>query len=174
MKTIEVTDEMYDALMEISKEMNTQDHRCTRMPYFFQVQEKEEIPAYDGDYVLFSHDSELELRDKEDKVEWLKEAVHERTYEFLGWEDEIEDIDSLDEDTLDDIIQECGFDIYYIQEKNIYSNAFFTSKACDEHIRINGHNLKKPSNFLTHAYRNPEMEVVSKFLCELSGGKLHT
>ena len=32
MKSIEVTDEMYDSLMNISKELNTQGHRCTRMP----------------------------------------------------------------------------------------------------------------------------------------------
>lgn len=40
MKTIEVTDEMYKFLEELSTELNTQNHRCTAMPYFFQVQTK--------------------------------------------------------------------------------------------------------------------------------------
>ena len=40
MKTIQVTDEMHDFLINISKELNTQSHRATAMPYFFQVQTK--------------------------------------------------------------------------------------------------------------------------------------
>jgi hypothetical protein len=43
MKTIEVSDEMYEKLMEISKEMNSQSNRGTAMPYFFQVQTKNPI-----------------------------------------------------------------------------------------------------------------------------------
>jgi len=48
MRTIKVNDEMYEFLINLSKELNTQDHRCTAMPYFFQVQTKEQVPAADG------------------------------------------------------------------------------------------------------------------------------
>ena len=41
MKTIKISDEMYSSLMELSKEINGQDHRATQMPYLFQVQTKE-------------------------------------------------------------------------------------------------------------------------------------
>lgn len=37
MKTIKINDEMYEFLMNLSKELNTQNHRATAMPYFFQI-----------------------------------------------------------------------------------------------------------------------------------------
>ena len=48
MKTIKVTDEMHNFLIELSKELNTQNHRATRMPYFFQIQTKEQIASAEG------------------------------------------------------------------------------------------------------------------------------
>ena len=47
MKIIEIEDEMYEFLMNLSKELNTQDHRGTAMPYFFQIQTKEKVAAPD-------------------------------------------------------------------------------------------------------------------------------
>ena len=55
-----------------------------------------------------------------------------------------------------------------------YQNTFFTAKACQEHIDSNDYHYKSPDVFLNHAWRNPEMELIATFLCELSGGKLHT
>ena len=49
-----------------------------------------------------------------------------------------------------------------------YENAFFTEKAAREHIRINGHNLNEPRTYVNHAYRNPEMELIIKFLRSLT------
>ena len=50
MKTIEVSDEMYDKLVELSKEMLSQDPRCTRMPHLFQVRETKRIYGVDGNF----------------------------------------------------------------------------------------------------------------------------
>ena len=172
MKTIKVTDEMYEFLMDLSKELNTQDHRCTAMPYIFQVREVEEIPAHEycGDReVLYSSAHESELIDLEDKIEFIKDYEIENVF----YEEEIEDIDNQDEYTVDQILIEEGFEKYYVQDHYTYSNAFLTSKACDEHIRVNKHNLKQPVNYLSGAFRNQELEKVFQFLCELSGGKLH-
>ena len=48
MKTINVSDEMYEALIEISTNMKNQDNRCTASPYFYQVRCKKEVAAYEG------------------------------------------------------------------------------------------------------------------------------
>ena len=48
MKQIEVTDEMYDFLMKLSIEINAQDNRSTAMPYFFQIQTKEQVPTMES------------------------------------------------------------------------------------------------------------------------------
>ncbi len=61
MKTIEITDEMYDSLMEISKELNTQNHRSTAMPYFFQIQDETEAIVYEdnGGEIKYIHDGDI-------------------------------------------------------------------------------------------------------------------
>ena len=38
-KTIEISDEMYDKLIELANEMTTQDPRGTRMPHMFQIRD---------------------------------------------------------------------------------------------------------------------------------------
>lgn len=175
MKTIEVSDEIYESLMNISKEMTTQDNRCTAMPYFFQVRETKEIPAHDGsgDQVWYNHDCELEVRTRDEKIEWLCEDADSMSGHLKSKEEIKEQFENLDDYDIDSLLEEKGFCKYNVQEHFEYSNAFFTSKACDEHIRINRHNLTNPVNYLSHAFRNPEMELISKFLCELSGGKMH-
>lgn len=78
MKTIEVNDEMYEFLCNLSKEIKTQDNRGTRPPYFFQVQEEEECPVPDGfGDEVWVMDGQV-LRTDED----IKETV----FEYNGWE----------------------------------------------------------------------------------------
>ena len=168
MKTITVNNEMYEFLMNLSKELNTQDHRGTRMPYFFQVQTQEQIAVPEGcgteawccDGAIIETESEIMdaiIEFKEWSIEYAEKHYHE-----------------LDEDEVEETLETAGYrKINYDYRANL-ENAFLTSKACDEHIRINKHNLNSPSNYLSGAFRNPELEMLMKFLCELTGGKLHT
>ena len=79
MKTIEITDEMYNALMEISKELNTQNHRCTAMPYMIQLSEKKEVAAYEGcgETYWFGNEGE-KLYTEDDENEVIKEHLQEK------------------------------------------------------------------------------------------------
>lgn len=170
MKQIEVTDEMYEFLMNLSNELNTQDHRGTRMPYFFQVQTQEVqyVPEGCGTEVWVCDGSTIET----------EEEIKEEVLRYKEW-------DSLEESEAERLFSELDFwEIDEIMEENWrkvnmtheprYENSFLTSKACDEHIRVNKHNLNSPVNYLSGSFRNPELEMVMKFLCELNGGKLHT
>lgn len=172
MKTIQVTDEMYDFLMSLSKEIKEQDNRATAMPYFFQVRETKEVPAHEGsgEEVLYSSEYEMELRTDNDKVEWIKE--HKDYFIGTMYEEESKDV-GVHTSTwdLDSMLTELDFDKFYVDTDYEYGNAFFTSKACDEHIRINRHNLKYPVNYLSHAYRNDEMEMIFKFLLGLTNNQ---
>jgi hypothetical protein len=166
MKTIDVTDEMYDFLMDLSKELNTQDHRCTAMPYFFQVKTTKEIPTGEGmgDEVWVC-DGEICLRDDDDAVfeynEWdLKNVEHLKKYnDLLEYE-----IDEL----LENNYRKC-----YVTTKDVYENAFLTEKACRKHIEANHYHYSDPKDYLQYAFRNPELEKVMEFICSLSGGSLH-
>lgn len=53
-------------------------------------------------------------------------------------------------------------------------NCFLTEKACKEHIESNHYHYTDPKDYLNHAWRNPEMELISKFLCGLVGKEIYT
>lgn len=165
MKTIQLSDEMHAALMEISKGLNNQSHRGTAMPYFFQVQTEHQIAVPEG------NGNEAWYMD-EGTIETEKEIV-DTIYDYKCGKMTKKKIKELDSYDKEEILEEAGWrKVYYDYEKRL-ENAFFTEKACEHHIKINSHNLNKPHSYLSHAFRNPEMETVLTFLCELSGGKIH-
>lgn len=174
MKTIQVSDEMYEFLTDLSVELNLQDNRCTASPYFFQVREIKEVAAHKGSgiEVLYSSEHEKELRTDEEKVAWIKE--HEDSFFETPFEDEAREVGHHTmTHELDEMLIELGFEEFYVEDMPVFSNTFLTSKACDEHIRVNGHNLRHPSNYLSHAFRNPELEKVLEFLRGITNDKPH-
>ena len=164
MKTIEVTDEMYDFLINLSKELNNQDHRCTAMPYFFQIQTNEEIavPEGNGNEAWYNDGIKLEGEDEINDyiAEYQDKPIEEIIYKE-DWEKE-------------EILENAGWYKVYYDYEHRYQNAFFTEKACKEHIRLNHYHYNEPVDYLSHAFRNPELEMVLKFICKLTNGKLHT
>lgn len=168
-KNIEVTDEMYEFLMNLSNELNTQDHRCTATPYFFQIQEKKKIPTAEGcGETVWVCDGEIHLITDED----IKEAVFEYKEWDLESEEDKKKFDKLYECEIEEVL-EINYQKFDVTTENVYTNAFLTEKACKQHIETNRHHYTKPQDFLTHAFRNPELEKVFEFLCGLTGKKPH-
>ena len=165
MKTIEITDEMYDSLMELSKEINTQDHRGTQMPYIFQIQTQEEVavPEGCGTEAWYFDGSKLETQ----------EEIDQAIFDYYEPEKTMEDIQAMDEWDKEDELEKMDYRKINYDFKDHYENAFFTAKACKEHIRLNHYHYHKPIDYLSFATRNPEMELIFKFLCELTNGKLY-
>lgn len=162
MKKIEVTNEIYNFLLNLSKEIKSQDTRATASPYFFQVQEDEEVGVPEGcGEEVWVCDGEVCLRTEED----IKEAV----FEWKNWEignkkdeKEYQNLTSFDiEEILEENYRKVNVDI-----KHKYSNCFLTLKSYEDHIRQNGHNLCNPRSYLFHAFRNKEMDMLFKFLQE--------
>jgi len=163
MKTIEVSDEMYTQLIELSKEMLSQDPRGTRMPHIFQIRTIEEVAAFPGcGEDIYVNENGIELRTLDEQREYIdKNYIPDKEGE------------EINEYEYDFILEEAGFTKMNVTTKHEYNNIFFTAKACDEHIRLNNYHYREPSCYLNHAWRNPEMELISTFLCELSGGKIY-
>lgn len=159
--TIEVSKEMHDALMIISNELNTQDHLCTRMPYMIQKRESKEVAAYEdcGESIWVCSEG-MTLRDVNEVLEYLKSH---------GVKDNLEDWHLLDLDEFDDelLALNNGWRMIEVTQEDQLENFFFTHKGIKKYY---GEDTK---TYLT-GVRNPELETVMKFLCELSGGKLHT
>ncbi len=167
MKTIKISDEMYDSLMEISKELNTQNHRATAMPYFFQIQTKEEISVGEG--------QGEEIWAFDGSVLENEEEIQEVVIQHQEWEDDeakqlFSELSFYD---INEILESAGYIQHNRDFEKRYQNAFFTEKACKLHIKQNYYHYNNPVDYLSYASRNPEMELVMRFLCELSSGELH-
>lgn len=160
MKTLEVSDEVHDKLVELAKEYFSQDDRITAKPYLFQV--REQVKVYDSGgngSVQFwydeHHNEYYTIEDLKESFDDIPDPEETEIGELYFWHDDWFDNKKL---TLSS----------YSYEPR-YSNAFFTSKGLDEHIRINGHNYHKPDNYLNHAYRNAEMDLMVEFFKQISG-----
>lgn len=170
MKTIEVTDEMYDALVYLSKEITTQDHRATRQPYFFQVITDIDIPSPEGvgNQAWYMDGTTLKTAQE------IKEVI----CEYMEWDplsvEYQEEYDKLEDYRKEQLLEYMGYRIVWYETKQEYQNAFLTDISCREHIEDNKHNYRNPSTYLQHAWRNPDMETIFKFLAGLSGKEIHT
>ena len=173
MKTIEVTEETYAKLVELATEMTTQDPRCTRMPHMFQIRDWKRQYDWnlngdtkcwidrDGDFTVIET-----LEDFKSYLENTDIEEPENLDEL--WEDQY-DLQDWIEDHCDDL-QECSYSM-----EAVYSNCFLTAKAAQEHLDRNDYHYHKNADvYLNHAWRNPEAELVSEFLCGLVGKKLYT
>jgi hypothetical protein len=163
MKTIQVSDEMYAQLMELSKEMNIQDKRATAEPYFFQIQTKKKIYVPDGcgNECWVNDDNEIET----------EEGINDTIFQYEDEAIPIENIQSMKDYEKEEILERAGWRKVNYQFEDQYENAFFTSKACKDHIEKNHYHYHKPIDYLTHAFRNPEMELIFKFLSSLTDKK---
>lgn len=158
MKNIEVSDEMHDFLMELSKEINTQDNRATAKPYFFQIRTQEEVHVAEGCGTKCWHYDGSKIVTEDE----INETIAE--YKELN----VENIEGLPDYEKEEILEDAGWQKANFDYKDEYQNAFLTAKACKEHIRLNHYHYHEPVDYLTHAFRNPELEMVLKFICGLT------
>ncbi|MGH1365834.1 MAG: hypothetical protein ACRBF0_19905 [Calditrichia bacterium] len=136
--SIELPIDVYEKLKTIAKEVETQDNRATAPPYFFQIMEKKRIYGMDDDYA--------------DLFIWVSNHDGEETYHP----------DAVEED-----FDEDKFHKVYYKDEYVYKNAFFSEKAIKRHIELNHYHYSEPKTFLTHAFRNPELELFFQFLKHL-------
>tara|TARA_R110002012_G_scaffold294966_2_gene491321 strand:+ start:444 stop:929 length:486 start_codon:yes stop_codon:yes gene_type:complete len=160
MKTIEITDEMYNALMEISKELNTQNHRCTAMPYMIQLSQKKEVAAYEGCGETYWFGNEGERLDTEDDE---NEVIKEHLQDKYGTDESFEELEDYEKES---ILEDLEYRKLEVTQEDELSNFFFTDKGLRDYYG------KDVNTYMT-GVTNPELKTVMTFLCELSGGKLH-
>lgn len=179
MKTIELSDEMYAKLIELATEMTTQDPRGTRMPHIFQIRDWKKV--YDADlngdvHIILDRGNGIEIETYDQLIEYLND------FEIEFVEDEIKEMwDNRAEyswqSDLVDWLQERVSDIVEHSYSLVpeYTNSFFTAKAAQEHLDKNHYHYHKNADvYLNHAWRNPEAELVSTFLCGLVDKELYT
>jgi hypothetical protein len=179
MKTIEVTDEVYAKLIELATEMTTQDMRGTRMPHMFQIRDWKKVydAELNGGTVFWLDRIEgTEIETVESLIDYLTDCE----VEFDA--DEIKEMwdswkDMMFDDDLKDWLEENRIDLeeYSYSLEPVYTNCFLTAKAAQAHLESNHYHYHKDADvYLNHAWRNPEADLVSTFLCSLVGKEMHT
>lgn len=179
MKTIEVSDEMYAKLIELATEMTTQDPRATRMPHMFQIRDWKRVYDWNlnGDVKIWIDRGEsIEIENFDHLKEYLEDLEIDFDEEKLKslWEEKDKytfesNLDEWIEENCPDL-EECSYSM-----EAVYVNHFLTAKAAEEHLRLNHYHYHKDADvYLNHAWRNPEMDTVSTFLCNLVGKEMHT
>ena len=175
MKTIEISEEMYNKLIELGKEMTTQDPRATRMPHMFQIRDWKKVYDFElnGDTrILVDRSDSCEV----ETFEELKDYLESSEIDFDG-----ENLKKLWEDKggydLGEWLEEhcSSLELCSYTLEAHYTNSFLTAKAANDHLKANYyHYHPKADVYLNHAWRNSEAELVSEFLCGLVGSPLHT
>lgn len=157
MKTINVTDEMYAFLIDLSRELNTQNSRATVNPRFYQILTKEQVAAPEGcGTEAWNYDGSLIETDEE-----INEAIAE--YKGIS----LAKVKKLNDFQKEEILEDAGYRKVWYDYKDIYENAFLTEKACNEHIESKKHHYNNPVSYLTYASYNPELETLIKFLTQI-------
>lgn len=171
---IEITDEMYAKLNELATNMTTQDPRGTRMPHIFQIRDWKKVYDWglNGETHIWINDYETEIETLEEFMDYLNEGeiVHDTKEIKELWEN---DFDFGLPDWIEENcpgLKECSYSM-----EPVYVNSFLTEKAAQEHLDKNYYHYHKNADvYLNHAWRNPEAEIITEFLCGLINKKMYT
>ncbi len=173
MRSIQIPEDIYNKLMEISREIRTQDNRCTAPPHFFQIRERKKIYDWglNGDHQIFVED-DLEIETVQDLIDYhldLNPGLSEQEEREVS-EKIMELWEGVFLSDLEDWVEENHPELKRLSYswEYVYHNSFFTAKACREHIERNNHHYNQGTDYLNHAWRNPEMELVYNFLLSLT------
>lgn len=169
MKTIEVPDSIYDRLKAIADEISTQDSRATARPYLFQIRtdEKVHVPDLNGDFkCIISRDCE-EVGPFSYPV--IADIALNRDVELPDHIKSDDDVNLFSRDVYDWLEENGSYRVESYSIKHRLENAFFTAKGCQAHIKGNGHHYSNPKDYLSYAFRNPEMAVVFELFDLLAG-----
>lgn len=190
MKTINVTDEMYQFLVETGKNILTQDNRCTRTPIVFVIESKCEEMRPEGyaekQKIVDEEGNEESIEDIVEAIIGDLEEVKERM-SLLVDDDEVESLLQKAK-TLEDLFEIIDIDDYIrlfadtwtlihydemFRPKTSEGGFFLTEKAADAHLKINGHHYREPRTYVEYAHRNPEVEGIVNFLKKVAQDSVH-
>jgi len=150
---VEITKSACQFLKQLAKEVKTQDNRCTASPYYYAVEEDEEIVGIDTGWT--------------DDVRWVSEDGEYRlTFDELVASGDHEGMPT-DELEAEEWLEAHGWEKVGVLTRSRYSNVFLTEKAVREHIQANHYHYKNPRDFLFFAGRNPEMKCLIETVVEV-------
>ncbi len=158
-RTIEVTEEQYDFLIELSKRLDTQDNRITADPIF----------------CVYQKSTVLKAPGRGNSSGWLDDEGHitsdediKKSGEVEGWREQNPEDAELDEELI--LIDRLGYEKVEFSEEDVPvgGQVYFTEAAAKAHIAANNYHYNKPFVYVDSAWRNPEIQMLRKILLELT------
>lgn len=108
-------------------------------------------PNYTDKFEYISEDGEYSFQTKEELEEILRSDFPD---EFTSLE--------TDED-----LEVWGFEKIGVKTIPRYENCFLTERAIKTHIKQNHYHYNNPTDYLSHAFRNPELEKLINAVFEI-------
>lgn len=171
MKTIEVRDEDYEVLMELSKELQLQENDYQAFPYYWEARSDKMVKSLNGEGEFFRiyldgevHDLDYFYEDEEIWANYLKEEYERDEYREY---DELNDEESFKEYVLNNI---KGTDeIWYEREQQCKANPSLFKSDVKNFIEYNSHHLgENPHTYANSIWRMPKMEALVKAIYRLN------
>lgn len=160
MKTLQISEESYQFVKNFINEIDNQDNRGTRSPYFYVIQQKKRIyPACGGDAEGIVIDTDFY---DEDEFEWLCERL-EIPYDKN--EDAYDLCERINKVYTDGDVYTLPYS--YEWQEHDAANVFFTETGYKQHVELNQHNLGEYRSYVKYAFRNPEIQGLMKAIREI-------
>lgn len=130
-----------DYLIELGKELKTQDNLCTRKPLIFRIQDIEVVECEEGieDFkkISFDNDDDNSIIFGEEELDQVKQFLI-NNYEVDDY-NQIVNERLLEHTDLDGIIDYCyihgiDYEVLYFANELRYSGEFLTRKAAQAHL----------------------------------------
>ena len=171
MKKIELTDNEYEFLKDLSHELNTQDTDGTAQPVYWGVEEEKEVLTIEG-----QGEPRIRFDDGAYTLEELVENINENISDYEpDIQDEWKELDKEDADEVCTFAQERLkwdhiYDVFWVEKEwqiSRLTGAFLTKRACKKYIETNHYHHCKPHTYALHAFRNYELETLLRLLKNL-------
>lgn len=168
MKNIQISDEMYDFLINLSEKMKKQDNRFTASPYIYQIQDDYKVYNIndEGEYI------ELVINGC-DSVLLNCDNILELFYDYnITPPSNLKTLfDNNEISSIIDILRKnfnFSFNTFSFDYDKKYTNCFLSQEACDNHIKNKKHHYLNPKSYVSYLYHNYEMEQLINFILTLS------
>lgn len=178
-----ITTEEIQFLIELQREMNTQDHVSQADPRYWVIRDFDKVYGSslnnpDG-YEIFMDGEQLlsidyQMFNDTQVVDGIK-AYFLKEYEDVFEESDFEDV--YDVDDLKEMLEYRGYEIIIVEYELTpkYSGMFLTQKAAEEHLRANDyHYADNATTYAMTAWRSREADMLYKILHEVDFSKFES
>jgi hypothetical protein len=162
MKTIQITDEQYEFLINLSKELKIQDNRITENP-IYRVYQKITIVKADG------FGNQVGYLDSEGHITRLEDL--QKSGEIENYRKEhLEYSDEDDEYILENRLEYQKLE-FSEEDISVSGQVYFTENAAATHIAANHYHYDHPFVFVESAWRNYEWQKIREIILSLDSEK---